>query len=103
MIYATNGVNVLSTSDADVTNLSPCSHKEKGCRKLWMRTVDMDVLILAIAMFSRHINPDELWIAFGSKLYFRYIPVHEIVRGLESINGPINVQNIASFPCINWL
>ena len=27
-----------------------------------------------------HINPDELWIAFGSKLHFRYIPVHEIVR-----------------------
>ena len=96
VIYATNGVTVLSTSDADVTNLSPCSHEEadtclllhardavqKGCRKLWIRTVYTDVLILAIAMFS-HINPDKLWIASGSKLHFRYIPVHEIVRGLD--------------------
>ena len=71
MIYATNGVNVLSKSDADVTNLSPCSHEEadtcllmhardavqKGCRKLWIESVDTDVLILAIAMFT----VDSIW------------------------------------------
>jgi len=67
VIYATNGMNVLSTSDADVTNLSPCSHEEadtclllhardavqKGYRKLWICTVDTDVVILEIAMFSQ--------------------------------------------------
>jgi len=34
VIYATNGMNVLSTSDADVTNLSPCSHEEADTRLL---------------------------------------------------------------------
>jgi len=96
VIYATSGMSVLSTGDADVTNLSPCSHEEadtrlllhardavqKGHRKVWIRTVDTDVVILAIAMFSQ-INPDELWLAFGSKLHFRYIPIHEVVKELD--------------------
>ena len=98
MIYATNGKIFLSTNDVDVTKLSPCSHEEadtrlllhardavqKGYRKLCIRTVDTDVVILAIAMFSQ-INPDELWLAFGIKLHFRYIPFHEIVRGLDPV------------------
>ena len=67
VIYATNGKTVLSTYEADLTNLSPCSHKEaetrlllhakdvvqKGYRKLCIRTVDTDVVGLAIAVFSQ--------------------------------------------------
>ena len=99
MIYATNG-KIFSEHkiDADVTELSPCSHKEadtrlllhardavqKGYRRLCIRTVDTDVVILAIAMFSQ-INSDELWLAFGIKLHFRYMPIHEIVRGLDPV------------------
>jgi len=84
VIYAINGMNVLSTSDADVTNLIPCSHEEadtrlvlhardavqKGYRKYSRHGCCNPVL--AIAMFSQ-INPDELWLAFGNKLHFRYI------------------------------
>jgi len=90
VIYATNGKTVLSTYEADLTNLSPCSHEEadirlllhakdavqKGYRKLCIRTVDTGVVVLAIAMFSQ-VNPDELWLAFGMKSHFRYIPIHE--------------------------
>ena len=99
MVYATNG-KIFSEHkiDADVTELSPCSHEEadtrlllhardavqKGYRRLCIRTVDTDVVILAIAMFSQ-INPDELWLAFGIKLHFRYMPIHEIVRGLDPV------------------
>ncbi len=44
-----------------------------------MRTVDTDVVVLAIAMF----NPDELWLAFGTASNFRYIPIHEVVGDMD--------------------
>jgi len=99
VIYATEGINVLNTmADADVTSLAPCSHEEadtrlllhardavhKGHRKLYIRTVDTDVVVLAIAMFNQ-INPDELWLAFGSKAHFSYIPIHEVVHEMDPL------------------
>ena len=50
----------------------------KGCRKVAICTVDTDVVVLAVASFSK-IAPDELWVAFGVKLSFRYIAIHEMV------------------------
>ena len=85
MIYATDGGNVLTTeANALLTNLSPCLHEEadtrlllhaadavkKGHRKLCVCTVDTDVVVNAIAMFNQ-INPDELWLAFGTGSNFR--------------------------------
>ena len=48
----------------------------KGHKKLSVRTVGTDVVILAISTFSE-INPDELWLAFGTGSNFRYIPIHD--------------------------
>ena len=96
-VYATDGSNVLcSSADADLSNLVPCSHEEadthlflhavdavrKGCRKLCIRSVDTDVVVLAISTFNA-INPDELWLAFGTGTKFRYIPIHEVVTNME--------------------
>ena len=36
-------------------------------------------------MFNQ-INPDELWLAFGVGSNFRYIPVHEVVSGMDPRN-----------------
>ena len=47
-----------------------------------MRTVDTDVVILAISTFNE-INPDELWLAFGTGSNFRYIPIHEVVASMD--------------------
>ena len=58
-------------TDADMTSLAPCTHEEadtrlflhagdavrKGYRKLYIRTVDNDVVVLAITMFYQ-INSD---------------------------------------------
>lgn len=97
VIYATNGTSVLSTTaGANLRSLSPCSHKEadtrlflhaadaaqKGYRKLSLHTVDTNVVVLAIAMFHR-IDPEELWMAFGTASNFRYIPIHEIVMDMD--------------------
>lgn len=79
-----------------MTSLVPCSHEEadtrlllhvadavqKGFRKVYVRTVDTDVVVLAIAMFNQ-ISPEELWIAFGTKSNFRYIPIHEVVAAMD--------------------
>ena len=66
-------------ADADLTNLEEArllhaaDAVQKGYRKRCLRTVDTDVVVLAIAMFHQ-INPDELWLAFGTASNFRYIP-----------------------------
>ena len=86
-------------ANAVLTNLFPCLHEEadtrlllhaadavkKGHRKLCMRTVDTDVVVISIAMFNQ-INPDELWLAFGMGSHFCYIPVHELVSGMDPRN-----------------
>jgi len=49
---------------------------KKGFTKVMIRSVDTDVVILAIAAFQ-NLQLDELWIAFGLKIHFRYIPIHQ--------------------------
>ena len=99
VIYATEGINVLNTmTNADLASLAPCSHEEadthlfihagdaacKGHRKLCIRTVDTDVAVLAIAILNQ-INVDELWLAFGTKAHFRYIPIHDVVNEINPV------------------
>ena len=47
-----------------------------------VRTVDTDVVVLAIAMFNQ-IGADELRLAFETRSNFRYIPVHVVVAGMD--------------------
>ena len=47
-----------------------------------IRTVDTDVVVLAVAYFSR-LGTSELWIALGVGKHFRYVAVHEIAQSLE--------------------
>jgi hypothetical protein len=99
-LYATDGSEVLcAPGDSCLTHLAPCSHEEadtrmllhvadavqKGCRKVTIRTVDTDVVVLAVASFSK-IAPDELWVAFGVGSSFRYIPIHEVVAAMNPTN-----------------
>ena len=78
-------------------SLSPCSHEEadtrlllhvahavqKGIRRVAIRTVDTDVVALAVASFS-NINPDELWTALGTGSTFRrYIAVHQLAAAMN--------------------
>ena len=55
---------------------------QKGYRKLCVRTVDTDVVVLAISLLH-HINAEELWLAFGTSSSFRYIPIHEVVKVMD--------------------
>ena len=94
-LLSTYGNIVLSTSKNITRYVSPCTHEEadtrlllhaadcakQGFRKLMLRTIDTDVVVLAISSFNR-LNVAEIWIAFGAGNTFRYIAVHNIVQAL---------------------
>ena len=51
--------------------------------KVSIRTVDTDVVVLAVTSAQR-LNHAEEWIAFGSGRCFRFIAAHVIARALRS-------------------
>ena len=77
--------------------LDPCSHEEADTRmllhaahaaanghaRIMIKTVDTDVVVLAIACFEQ-LGASELWIAFGAAKNLRYIAVHELVEILDT-------------------
>ena len=81
---------------SDVEYLQPCSHEEadtrillhvahcarQGLRKLVIRTVDTDVVVLAIGHFPA-LRLDELWVRFGVGTHVRQIAIHEIVKNVN--------------------
>jgi hypothetical protein len=89
-IIATYHKDVLCTRQRDTIGLAPCTQEEAdtriflhvsdatkhGYRKVLIRTVDSDVLVLGIAAVQQ-LSIDELWVGFASGKSFRYLPTHE--------------------------
>ena len=96
---------------ADTAALAPCNHEEadtrmmlhaaaamkSGHRRVLIRTVDTDVLVLAVWM-AQELNEvvDELWLAFGTGKNFRYIAAHELSATL----GPDKAKALPIFHAI---
>ena len=95
-IVCTKNEDVLTNdSGIAISNLMPCNHEEADTRMLLhtnilaqcghskgkIITVDTDVIILAITLFSS-LNIEELWIEFGSGQNRRWYPIHEIVDSI---------------------
>ena len=92
---ATSGVDVLNPFPGETEGLAACNHEEadtriffhvkhasaRGLKKVWIRTVDTDVVVLAIAC-AKQLELQELWIAFGVGNNFRYLPLHNITNSL---------------------
>ena len=53
-------------------------------KKILVRTVDTDVVVLAIAL-ERKLELDELWVAFGVGKHMRYLPIHKIASSLTEL------------------
>lgn len=112
-LYATDGemVKTNNSKRCDLTALQPCSHEEadtrlmvhaadaakEGHSRIMIRTVDTDVVVLAVASFGQIDELDELWISLGTGKHHQYVPVHEIVNVL----GKYNLWQIClfSFKC----
>ena len=88
-------------------SLSPCNHEEADTRmilhvnhathhghhKIMIRTVDTDVVVLAVSVVKDLGQETELWLAFGTGKNFRYIAAHEIAVGL----GPQKAKALPMF------
>ena len=88
LIVTTRGSIVLSNHAFDQSSLSLCTHEEADTRmmvhlvhaaqsnkRVMLRTVDTDVVVLAVAAVTRH-PALEVWIAMGTGKDFRYIAAH---------------------------
>ena len=99
--------HVLSSTRRD--DMEDCTHEEVdtrimlhvyiasqcGYRKVMVRTIDTDVVVLAVSKMQ-DIDVDELWIAFGTGKHFRYLAIHGIAAQL----GP---QKAKALPMLHAL
>ena len=86
---------VLSNRPCDVSALEPCNHSEadtwiflhlahasgQGHQPAYIRTVDSDIVVLAIRFFPT-LGLVEFWVGFGSRKKLRDIPIHDICSDL---------------------
>ena len=95
LLFSTKGDYVLSNREYDLSTISPCTQEEadtriikhfhhaaeEGHRIGYGRTVDTDVVVNAVNMFSKT-QLDELWIGYGTGSNYRDIPIHNICHAL---------------------
>ena len=110
-LYATKDDRVLVSGTADrlqsdLQNISPCNHHDadgrmflhvsdasrEGHSKVMVRTVDSDVVVIAISIFER-LGLQELWIDFGTGKNRQFIPVHTVAQNL----GPQKCHTLPLF------
>ena len=105
-IISTHRSEVLCNQSRDVSRLAQCTDEEadrriilhlddavrEGNTKVSIRTVDTDVVVLAVTS-AQHFTNTEVWIAFGTRKSFRFIAAHEIARAL----GPHRCKALPMF------
>ena len=98
-LVVTDGDQVLCVPhQLDAHLIAPCSHEEadsrmmlhvahaaqQGHHQMLVRTVDTDVVVLAVMVAETLLANDEIWIAFGAGKNFRYLAAHQIAARLGS-------------------
>ncbi|VDI11065.1 Hypothetical predicted protein [Mytilus galloprovincialis] len=95
-IVSTTGSNVNCRKEKDVSKIAPCTQEEADTRMMlhvndavadghkcvMIRTVDTDVVVIAISVLQKIESILELWIAFGVGKNFRYLSIHDIANAL---------------------
>lgn len=103
-VLTTFGEQVKSTQPCvNLQSIAPCTHEEAdtrmllhvahavecGYKKIMLRTVDTDVLVLAVYTLRKlqNLHPlnqaIELWVSFGTGKSHRNIPAHDITNSLS--------------------
>ena len=65
---------------------------KQGYTKVSIRTVDTDVVVLAMAAAER-LSIDQMWVAFGTGKGFWFLAAHEMAQAL----GPDKCQGLPAF------
>ena len=96
-LIITVGESILSKPLLDnLDSISSCTHEEAdtcmllhachavhhGHEKLLIRTVDTDVVVLAVSVMQALGEQVELWVAFGTGKHFRYLAAHKVANRL---------------------
>jgi hypothetical protein len=91
-IISTHHADVLCTQTRDTSGLAPCSHEEadtrillhledavkEGYTKVSVRTVDTDVLVLAVTLPPNVSTP----LSYGTGKHFQHLAAHEMAKAL---------------------
>ena len=105
-VISTLHKDVVCTHARYIAGLAPGTHEEvdtmmllhvedrmkQGYTKVSIRTVDTDVVVLALAAAER-LGIDELWVAFGTGKSFRLLAAHEMAQAL----GPDKCRGLPAF------
>ena len=105
-IISTHHADVLCTKPRDLSGIARCNHEEADTRimlhvddavkhghtKVSIRTVDTDVVVLAVTSAQR-LDIPELWVAFGTGNNYRFLAAHEMARVL----GPDRCRALPMF------
>ena len=91
-VVSTKHESVVFNNDrTDTADLSPCTYEEadtrlllhvadaarRGYTKVMVRTVDTDVVVIAVAKYN-YLSLSLLWIEFGVGKHLKYLPAHDI-------------------------
>ena len=94
-VISTHSADVVCSQPCDTASITPCTHEEadtrillhvshavnQGYKRVSIRTVDTDVLVLSIKA-AEILDDIELWIVFGVGKSVRYLPAHKIAVAL---------------------
>ena len=85
----------VANQDVDLLLLMPCNIEEEDermfvhvqhaaelCPHVLIKTVDSDVVVIALGAFHRIRSLQEPWIEVGVRKHLRYIPIHEMAMSL---------------------
>lgn len=106
-IISTFKDKVISFNRNTFEPISPVTHEEADARlflhvwhaseysdhsKISVKTVDSDVVVIALYVFPKLPKLEELWVEYGSGKHVQYLPIHELHRKL-----PKGVTDILPF------
>ena len=97
------GSSVISKRSCQTINhaIEPCDHEDadsrivlhlynamkSGARNIVVRTVDSDVLVVFVGLFSHFHSDTNIWVAFGTGKFFRYYHINTINQVLVSVRS----------------
>ena len=100
LCIATAEENVICNQEIDIDAIAPCnieeadermllhsSHAGKTLSKQLLKTVDSDVVSIAVGLFHELVGVRVLWIEYGTGKTLKCLPIHEIANGLGAINS----------------
>ena len=96
LLITTLNENALCNQNIEIENLMSCNlekaderiflhvqHAAKTYKSVLVKTVDSDIVVIALYAYQHIQNLNELWIEFGVGKSLQFIPIHEISNGLE--------------------